>query len=123
MSGLEQPPSGLSEHADQLEQGLKATWDGGGWAAGREEPRRSRWGGEAPKHLGRNGGEARRPRGWGWGREGASSLRECLSSCLPLFPQRMVLEQAAQDSSPPDVRMQYLHQIQASHEVRPWASC
>ncbi|KAM5217070.1 Fanconi anemia core complex-associated protein 100 isoform 1-T2 [Hipposideros larvatus] len=31
--------------------------------------------------------------------------------------QRMVLEQAAQGSSPPDVRMQYLHQIQANHEM------
>ncbi|XP_048346490.1 Fanconi anemia core complex-associated protein 100 isoform X3 [Sphaerodactylus townsendi] len=31
--------------------------------------------------------------------------------------QALVLEQAAQDSSSPDVRMQYLHQIQANHET------
>ncbi|KAM7068127.1 Fanconi anemia core complex-associated protein 100 isoform 3-T3 [Molossus nigricans] len=31
--------------------------------------------------------------------------------------QRMVTEQAARDSSPPDLRMQYLHQIQANHET------
>ncbi|XP_054834732.1 Fanconi anemia core complex-associated protein 100 [Eublepharis macularius] len=31
--------------------------------------------------------------------------------------QALVLEQAAQDPSPPDVRMQYLHQIQANHEA------
>ncbi|XP_036124207.1 Fanconi anemia core complex-associated protein 100 [Molossus molossus] len=31
--------------------------------------------------------------------------------------QRMVMEQAARDSSPPDLRMQYLHQIQANHET------
>lgn len=40
----------------------------------------------------------------------------------PVSPQRMVLEQAAQGSSPPDIRMQYLHQIQANHEVRPQTS-
>ncbi|XP_034960003.1 Fanconi anemia core complex-associated protein 100 [Zootoca vivipara] len=31
--------------------------------------------------------------------------------------QTLILEQAAEDSSPPDVRVQYLHQIQANHEV------
>ncbi|XP_016070914.1 PREDICTED: Fanconi anemia core complex-associated protein 100 [Miniopterus natalensis] len=31
--------------------------------------------------------------------------------------QRMVMEQAARGSSPPDLRMQYLHQIQANHEA------
>nr|XP_056722861.1 Fanconi anemia core complex-associated protein 100 [Euleptes europaea] len=31
--------------------------------------------------------------------------------------QALVLEQAAQDSSSPDVRMQHLHQIQANHET------
>lgn len=31
--------------------------------------------------------------------------------------QRMVVEQAARDSSPPDLRVQYLHQIQANHET------
>nr|XP_023507560.1 Fanconi anemia core complex-associated protein 100 [Equus caballus] len=31
--------------------------------------------------------------------------------------QRMVVEQAARGSSPPDLRMQYLHQIQANHEM------
>ncbi|XP_061471717.1 Fanconi anemia core complex-associated protein 100 [Rhineura floridana] len=31
--------------------------------------------------------------------------------------QTLILEQAAEDSSPPDVRMQYLHQIQANHEM------
>ncbi|XP_016019359.2 Fanconi anemia core complex-associated protein 100 isoform X2 [Rousettus aegyptiacus] len=31
--------------------------------------------------------------------------------------QRMVSEQAAQGPSPPDLRVQYLHQIQASHET------
>ncbi|KAK2499955.1 hypothetical protein MC885_015859 [Smutsia gigantea] len=30
--------------------------------------------------------------------------------------QRMVVEQAAQSCSPPDLRLQYLHQIQANHE-------
>ncbi|XP_006753124.1 PREDICTED: Fanconi anemia core complex-associated protein 100, partial [Myotis davidii] len=30
--------------------------------------------------------------------------------------QRMVVEQAARGSSPPDLRVQYLHQIQANHE-------
>lgn len=28
------------------------------------------------------------------------------------------MEQAARGSSPPDLRLQYLHQIQANHEVR-----
>lgn len=32
-------------------------------------------------------------------------------------PQALVLEQAAQGSGPPDLRMQYLRQIQANHEV------
>ncbi|XP_070251701.1 Fanconi anemia core complex-associated protein 100 [Myotis yumanensis] len=31
--------------------------------------------------------------------------------------QRMVVEQAARGSSPPDLRVQYLHQIQANHET------
>lgn len=31
--------------------------------------------------------------------------------------QRMVVEQAAQSSSPPDLRVQYLHQIQVNHET------
>lgn len=31
--------------------------------------------------------------------------------------QALVLEQAAQGSGPPDLRMQYLRQIQANHEV------
>nr|XP_060620248.1 Fanconi anemia core complex-associated protein 100 [Anolis sagrei ordinatus] len=31
--------------------------------------------------------------------------------------QTLVLEQAAQDSSPPDIRVQYLQQIQANHEM------
>lgn len=31
----------------------------------------------------------------------------------------MVTEQAAQGPSPPDLRVQCLHQIQANHEVRP----
>lgn len=35
----------------------------------------------------------------------------------PLSPQALVLEQAAQGSGPPDLRMQYLRQIQANHEV------
>lgn len=29
----------------------------------------------------------------------------------------MVVEQAAQSSSPPDLRVQYLHQIQVNHET------
>lgn len=33
------------------------------------------------------------------------------------FPQALVLEQAAQGSGAPDLRMQYLRQIQANHEV------
>lgn len=37
-------------------------------------------------------------------------------------PQRMVVEQAARGSSPPDLRVQYLHQIQANHEVSPGAA-
>lgn len=36
-------------------------------------------------------------------------------------PQALVLEQAAQGSGPPDLRMQYLRQIQANHEVS-WAA-
>lgn len=45
----------------------------------------------------------------------------CLSppGNLLLVPQRMVVEQAARGSSPPDLCLQHLHQIQASHEVRP----
>lgn len=35
----------------------------------------------------------------------------------PLSSQAMVREQAAQSSSPPDLRMQYLRQIHANHEV------
>ncbi|KAF7236877.1 hypothetical protein EYD10_16375 [Varanus komodoensis] len=31
--------------------------------------------------------------------------------------QALVLEQAVQDSSPPEIRVQYLHQIQANHEM------
>ncbi|XP_058022305.1 Fanconi anemia core complex-associated protein 100 isoform X1 [Ahaetulla prasina] len=31
--------------------------------------------------------------------------------------QALILEQAAQDSSPPDIRVQYLQQIQANHEM------
>ncbi|ETE74026.1 Fanconi anemia-associated protein, partial [Ophiophagus hannah] len=31
--------------------------------------------------------------------------------------QALILEQASQDSSPPDIRVQYLQQIQANHEV------
>uniref|UniRef100_A0A8C3YN97 FA core complex associated protein 100 n=1 Tax=Catagonus wagneri TaxID=51154 RepID=A0A8C3YN97_9CETA len=31
--------------------------------------------------------------------------------------QRLVVQQAARDSSPPDLRLQYLHQIQANHET------
>ncbi|XP_030698990.1 Fanconi anemia core complex-associated protein 100 isoform X1 [Globicephala melas] len=31
--------------------------------------------------------------------------------------QRLVMEQAARGSSPPDLRLQYLHQIQANHET------
>ena len=38
--------------------------------------------------------------------------------CIP--PQRLVVEQAARGSSPPDLRLQYLHQMQANHEVRPF---
>lgn len=39
----------------------------------------------------------------------------------PLYPpQRLVVEQAARGSSPPDLRLQYLHQMQANHEVRPF---
>lgn len=37
----------------------------------------------------------------------------------PSVPQTMVTEQAAQGSSPPDLRMQYLHQIHANHQVSP----
>lgn len=33
-------------------------------------------------------------------------------------PQRMVVEQAAQSSSPPDLRVQYLRQMHVNHEVR-----
>lgn len=40
----------------------------------------------------------------------------CLPPCLA---QALVLEQAAQGSGPPDLRMQYLRQIQANHEVSP----
>lgn len=51
--------------------------------------------------------------------------RGALSSHLPLVsPQRLVVEQAARGSSPPDLRLQYLHQMQANHEVRPfWGPC
>lgn len=37
----------------------------------------------------------------------------------PSVPQTMVTEQAAQGSSPPDLRIQYLHQIHANHQVSP----
>ena len=47
--------------------------------------------------------------------------RGALSSHLPLVTlQRLVVEQAARGSSPPDLRLQYLHQMQANHEVRPF---
>lgn len=47
--------------------------------------------------------------------------RGALSSHLPLVsPQRLVVEQAARGSNPPDLRLQYLHQMQANHEVRPF---
>lgn len=47
--------------------------------------------------------------------------RGALSSHLPLVSlQRLVVEQAARGSSPPDLRLQYLHQMQANHEVRPF---
>lgn len=39
----------------------------------------------------------------------------------PLCPQTMVTEQAAKGSSPPDLRVQYLHQIHANHQVSPSA--
>lgn len=35
----------------------------------------------------------------------------------PCVPQTMVMEQAARGSSPPDLRVQYLRQIHANHEV------
>ena len=35
----------------------------------------------------------------------------------------MVVQQAAQSCSPPDIRVQYLRQIHANHEVRPLGSC
>jgi hypothetical protein len=39
----------------------------------------------------------------------------------PCVSQTMVTEQAAQGSSPPDLRIQYLRQIHANHEVSPTA--
>lgn len=37
---------------------------------------------------------------------------------LSLCPQAMVMEQATQGSNPPELRVQYLRQIHANHEVR-----
>lgn len=76
------------------------------------------WGRSSPCRgaLGGDGAPAPPPDG----RWEVSSPTTC-----PLSPhQRMVVEQAAHSSSPPDLRVQCLHQIQVNHEVRSliWAS-
>lgn len=51
-----------------------------------------------------------------WDPHRAHSLPKSPSAEL-CSPQALVLEQAAQGSGPPDLRMQYLRQIQTNHEV------
>lgn len=75
------------------------------------------WGSQDLGAAGAGAPEAGTPRvggPWGW------VLPAPPAPSLPLsLPQALVLEQAAQGSGPPDLRMQYLRQIQANHEVSP----
>lgn len=66
----------------------------------------------------REGGE--RPPRWKGEDKGPEPLALLVTpSDLSLVPQRAVVEQAARSPSPPDLCMQHLQEIQASHEVRP----